>query len=137
MSEVVGAFLRAERLQEFSYSFPCCFDGSLVRLSDERLELGEHHLDGIEVWTVWRQEKEMCADIPDRVSGRLSFVAPEIVEDDDIASLQSWDQALPDPCGKGDAVDGAIEDEGGQRCCRGAGRPETSASSNDHEGLLR
>lgn len=113
MSEVVGALLGAERLEEFSYSSPCCFYGSLIRLSDERLELGEHHLDGIEVWTVWRQEKEMRADIPDRVSGRFSFVAPEVVEDDDIASLQSWDQALLNPCGKGDAIDGAIEDEGG------------------------
>ncbi len=32
----------------------------------------------------------MCADISDRVSGSFSFVAPEIVEDDDIASLESW-----------------------------------------------
>ncbi len=43
----------------------------------------------------------MCADISDRVSGLFSFVAPEIVEDDDIASLQRWDQALLDPCRKG------------------------------------
>lgn len=55
----------------------------------------------------------MCADISDRVSGWFSFVAPEIVEDDDIASLQSWDQALLDPCGKSGTIDGAIEDEGG------------------------
>ena len=57
MSEVAGALLRAESFQEFSYSSPCCFDGSLVCLSDECLELGEHHLDGIGIGAVWRQEK--------------------------------------------------------------------------------
>jgi len=113
MSDVVGTLLRAERLQEFTYSSPCCFHGSFVRLSDERLELGEHHLDGIEVWTVWRQEEEVRADITDRIAGRLSFVTSQIVEDDDIASLQRWHQALLDPCCEGDAIDGAIKDEGG------------------------
>lgn len=55
----------------------------------------------------------MRADIPDRIAGRFSFVAPQIVEGNDIAGLQSWHQALPDPCGKGDAIDRAIKDEGG------------------------
>ena len=45
--------------------------------------------------------------------GLLSFVASQIVKDDDIAGLQSWHQALLDPCGKGDAIDGTVEDEGG------------------------
>lgn len=113
MSEVVGALLGAESLQEFSDASPCCFDGSFIRLSDECLEFCEHHLDWIEVGTVWRQEEEVRADIPDRISGGFSFVASQIVEDDDIAGFQSWHQALPDPCCKGDAIDGAIEDEGG------------------------
>lgn len=113
MSEVVGALLGAESLQEFTDASPRCFDGSFVCLSDECLELGEHHLDGIEVGAVWRQEKEVCADIPDRIAGRLSFVTSQIVEDNDIAGLQSWHQALLDPCGKGNAIDGPIEDEGG------------------------
>ena len=59
------------------------------------------------------RKNEVCTDIPDRIAGRLSFVTSQIVEDDDIATLESWHQALPDPCGKGDAIDGAIEDEGG------------------------
>ncbi len=105
--------MRRERLKELSDAFPCCFDGSFVGLSDKCLELGEHHLDRIEVWTVGRQEEETCTDLPDRIAGQLSLVACQIVEDDDIAGLEGGDQTLSNPRGKGDAVDGAIEDEGG------------------------
>lgn len=108
MFEVVGAFLGAESLQEFSDAFPCCFDGSFVRLCDECLELGEHHLDGIEVGTVWRQEEEVWTDIPDHISGQFSFADSQIVENNNIADSQGWHQALLDPCGKGDAIDGTI-----------------------------
>ncbi len=113
MSEVVGALLGTERLQEFSNASPCCFNGSFVCLSDECLELCEHHLDGIEVRAVGRQEEEMCTDISDRIAGRLSLVASQIVEDDDVTGFECRDQTLPNPCGKSDAIDGTIEDEGG------------------------
>lgn len=113
MSEVVGALLGTERLQEFSNASPCCFDGSFVCLSNECLELCEHHLDGIEVGAVGRQEEEMSTDVSDRIAGRLSLVASEIIEDDDVAGFECRDQTLPNPCGKSDAIDGTIEDERG------------------------
>ncbi len=113
MSEVVGALLGTERLQEFSNASPCCFDGSFVCLSDECLELCEHHLDGIEVGAVGRQEEEMCTDVSDRIAGRLSLVASEIIEDDDVTGFECRDQTLPNPRGKSDAIDGTIEDERG------------------------
>lgn len=113
MSEVVGALLGTERLQELSNASPCCFDGSFVCLSDECLELCEHHLDGIEVGAVGGQEEEMCTDVSDRITGRLSLVTSQIIEDDDVPGFECRDQTLPNPCGKSDAVDGTIEDEGG------------------------
>lgn len=62
MSEIVGAFLGSEGLQEFSDVAPCYFTGSLVCPSDGCLQLCEHHLDGIEIWAVVRQEEELRAD---------------------------------------------------------------------------
>lgn len=54
----------------------------------------------------------MCADIADRITGWFSFVASQIVQDDDVAGFQGWNQALLNPCGKSDAVDGTVEHEG-------------------------
>lgn len=54
----------------------------------------------------------MRTHLPDRIAGLLSFVASQIIEDDDVAGFEGRDQALANPCGKSDAVDGAIKDEG-------------------------
>ena len=135
MSEISGRLLRGEELEELSDASPCCFDGSFVRLPDERLELCEHHLDGIEVWAVGRQEEEMRTDIANCIACRLSFMASQIVEDDDVTGLECRDQTLLAPCGKSDAIDGTVEYEG----CHVAvavSRPGRSASSNDHWGTV-
>lgn len=95
MPKVVEGLSEAESLQEFSDASPCCFHGSFVLISDECFKFCEHHLDGIEVATVGRQEEEVRADIPDRISAssplwlprfsrmtyrRLSDLAPGIAE---------------------------------------------------------
>lgn len=54
----------------------------------------------------------MRADIAHGVTGLSAFVASQIVEDDDIADFEGWDEALLDPCGERDPVDRAIEHEG-------------------------
>lgn len=112
MPEIVGALLRTEGLQEFSNSSPCCFDAPFFRLSDKGFELCEHHLNGIEIGAVGRQEEEMRANIPDRITGMLAFMTSQIVENDDIATFQSGHQTLADPCGEGDTVDGTVEHKG-------------------------
>ena len=61
VSDECGSFVRWECVQEGSNPSPCFLDGSCLGLADESLELGEHHLDRVEIGTVWRQEEEMCA----------------------------------------------------------------------------
>ncbi|PII39096.1 hypothetical protein T190_11515 [Sinorhizobium meliloti CCBAU 01290] len=50
----------------------------------------------------------MGAGIADGVARRLALVAAEIVEDDDIAGIEGWCQALLDQGGEGNAADRAI-----------------------------
>lgn len=75
-------------------------------------EFGEHHPDRIEIGAVRRQEEQMGAGIADGSARRLALVAAEIAEDDDIAGIEGWCQALLDPGGEGNSVDRAIEHEG-------------------------
>ena len=62
MPDVCGAFLLREGIEEGSDTAPCFFYGSGLGLSDEGLELREHHLDRIEVGTVRRQEEGRTGD---------------------------------------------------------------------------
>jgi hypothetical protein len=62
-----------------------------------------------------RQEEEVRTDIPDRIASRLSFVASKIVEDDDTTGFEGRDQALPNRCGKSDAINGRQQDHGRAR----------------------
>lgn len=54
----------------------------------------------------------MGAGITDSVARRLALVAVEIIENDDIAGVEGWCQALLYPTGEGNAVDRPIEHEG-------------------------
>lgn len=111
MAKVVGAFLGAERIQERTDPFPCVLDRSLFGLSGERLQLCEHHFDGIEVRTVGRKEEQTRTDRADGVSNRASFVTAQIIENDDIARGEGRRQEASCPQGEGLAIDGAVEDE--------------------------
>jgi len=113
MTDVCGAFVWLEAIEQGSDASPGGFDGSLVGFSDEGLELGEHHLDWIEVRTVWRQEQEARTDVTDGLAGFLSLVASQIVEDDDIALGEGGNQGLLDPGREGGAVDRSVQDQGG------------------------
>lgn len=97
--------MRAEGFEEFADAPPCRVDAALVGFAQQGLEFGEHHLDRIEIGAVRRQEEQMGAGIADGVARRLALVAAEIVEDDDIAAIEGWCQALLDPGGEGNAVD--------------------------------
>ncbi len=112
MAKICGALLGRECVQEFSDPSPCGFDGSFLGVSDERFEFGEHHLDGVEVGAVGRQEKQMGADLADGLAGGLSFVASQVVENDHVTGFQGRRQGLLDPGGEGRPVDGAVEHEG-------------------------
>ena len=80
-SEEVAAVVVAEEVDEFANGDPETLDGSLSRFTQERLELGEGVLDGIEVGTVGREVEEMGASRFDQLAtlgplwpGRLSMI---------------------------------------------------------------
>ena len=79
MAEVSRAFLRGE----------CCeggCDGAAQGVgasggcaSDERLEFGEYHLDGVEVGRIGGQEAQLCAARLDYGAGLRVLVDAEVV----------------------------------------------------------
>ena len=58
------------------------------------------------------REHQAGSDIPDRLAHRLSFVGSEIVEDDDVARLQSRHEELIDIGAETLAVDGSVKQAG-------------------------
>lgn len=112
MAQICAALLGRECVQQFSDPSPCGFDGSFLGFSDEGFEFGEHHLDGIEIGAIRRQEEQMGPGLADGLAGGLSFVASQIIEDNDVTGLQGWCQGLLHPGGEGRSIDGAIEDQG-------------------------
>src|ERR1700753_4245849 len=89
---------------------PSILDGSLLSLSHPMLDLGERLLDGIEVRRIFWQEPQPCAGSLDGVADRPGFVGAEIVENDDVAGLEGWDQLLAHIGAKALAVDRAVKD---------------------------
>ena len=112
MADVAGALLGWEEVEQGSDFAPSLFYGARVGFSKQRLKLGEHHFDGVQVGAVRWQEKEMSAGGPDCSANARIFVTSEIVEHDDIARLEVGYETLLDPCGEGCRIDRTIEDAG-------------------------
>jgi len=124
MPEVVGAFGGRELFEHLADAMPDGGDGSLTGLAQQRLELGEHHLDGVQVWAVWRQEQQVRTSLADGAANRRAFVAAQIVENHDIARLQRGHKELLYPGKEGDGVDGAVQHAGCLNAIRAQGRQE-------------
>ena len=107
------ALIWRECVEEVSYSPPCGFYGSFVGLSEQCLEFGEDHFDGVQVGRVRRQEEQMRARVADELAGGLAFVAAEIVGNHDVTGREGRDEALVDPSGEAVAADWPVEHEGG------------------------
>jgi len=73
-------------------------------------QLGKDLFNGVEVWTVRRQEEKPCAGGPDCRPDRIALVAPEIVHDYDVTWPECRQQELFDVTQEARPVDGAIED---------------------------
>ena len=54
-------------------------------------ELGKDLLNWIEIGRIWGQEEQPCADRADGLADGFSFVAAQIIHDDDIAGFQCRD----------------------------------------------
>ena len=73
------------------------------------LELGKNLLDRVEIGAIGREKEEPCTDGPDRGADGLTFVAAEIVENDDVPWLQRGDEDLLDIEAEQLAVDRTID----------------------------
>ena len=62
VSDVSGAFGLGEVLEEISDAMPDVCDGPFAGFAQQGLELGEDHLDRVQVWAVGRQEEQLGAD---------------------------------------------------------------------------
>lgn len=72
-------------------------------------EFGKDLFDGVEVWTVGRQEQQPGSSAADSLSHSGPFVAAQIVHDDDISGGERRYQALLDIIGEDLAVDWLVE----------------------------
>jgi hypothetical protein len=102
--------VRCEAIEQGADALPGCFDSSLGGFSEQRFQLGEHLLDGIEIGTIGRQEEKVRAGRTDGPAHGVALVAAEIVHDDDVAGLERGHQELLDIGFEAFAVDRSVKD---------------------------
>lgn len=83
--------------------------GPLSGFAHQVLEFCKDLLDWIEIGAVGRQEQQPGASATDRLADGGSFVAAQIVHDDDIAGRERGYQALFDIVGEALTVDRLVE----------------------------
>ena len=96
MSEVVCAFLWSEGVEDFSNAVPEVVPGSFCGFAQQGLEFGEGHLDGVEVWRVWRQVEQGCVSGLDQGADTLKLVGWQVIHHHDVARRKGWNQHLFD-----------------------------------------
>lgn len=111
--------MRLEVWQHVTDGVPEALDRPLRRFAQERLELCEGILDGVEVRTVGRKVLELSSCHRDELANARALVAREIVHDNDIAGAQFWAEDLLDIGLEGLTVDGAVEYEGRDEASQG------------------
>jgi len=107
--EVVRTFFGSEAIEDCADSAPEGFAGSGRRVAHPVSGLGEGLFDGVQIRTLWRQEQKVSPGRADRLSGRLAFVAAEVVDHDHIARSQDRHQNAFDTGAEDVAVHRAIE----------------------------
>ncbi|MET4360263.1 hypothetical protein ABIB06_000837 [Bradyrhizobium sp. LB8.2] len=91
---------------------PSVLDGALLSLPHPMLDLGEGLFDRVEVGGVWRQVPEPGASGLDHLPDSFRLVASKIVENDDIALAQGWQEKVLNIGAEAFAVDRPVEDAG-------------------------
>ena len=107
------AFAGFEVCDEVADGSPSVLGIGLLGYAHPMLDLCEGLLDRIEIGGVFRQEPQASSDSPEHGGDRLSLVAAEVVENDDVAGPQGRDQDLLDIGSEAFTIDRAIEDTGG------------------------
>ena len=103
--------LGCEAFEELAYALQGGGDKTFVGLPEQHLQFGEDYFDRIKVWAGGRQEHRMGTYGAYRARYALDFMATKVVEHDDIARPQCWDQELVDPGVKQHDVDRSIQDQ--------------------------
>ena len=115
MVDVALTFVRAEAIHQRSDGIPECFNGACLGRAQQRLELGKHLLDRIEVRAVGRQVLHLRSHALDGLADAHDLVRTQVVHHHDVAVAQLWRQELLDPGAKRPAVDGPVEHQRGEQ----------------------
>src|SRR5271156_3916445 len=83
-TEVVGAFVLGEAIEQLADAVPQAVSSSFWGLAEQRLELGEGHLDRVHIGRVGRQQKELRALLLDGGAHGGDLVGRQIVQRDDV-----------------------------------------------------
>src|SRR5665811_2107860 len=83
-------------------------DGALGEFSQRAFQLGDRHLDGVEVRAVGRQVSDRAVFPGQDFRHCRAFVSLEIVEQDDVALLQSRQEMVLEPGFEGLGVHGVV-----------------------------
>lgn len=79
--------------------------------TNQGFELGEHHLNGIEIWAVRRQEEERAPTLLNQLLHTGPMMRGEIVEHDHLPWGQGWTQHFADVPLENSAVYGTLNNE--------------------------
>ena len=96
MGEIVGAFCGREFGEDLPDSVADGVPGSFACGSEQDLDFGEGHLDGVQVGRIGRQVKQTGAAVCDRLAHALYLVAGKVVGDDDIAFAEGRGEHVAD-----------------------------------------
>jgi len=111
--EVAPTFLMRIEVTDGADGFPEFLNGACAGASEMGLELGEGHLDGVEVGAVGGQKKEPGSFFFEDGFGLFAFVAGQVVEDDDVARSQGGGKLSLDIGFEENLVHGALDGPGG------------------------
>src|ERR1039458_1582886 len=94
MPEIICALLWAEGWDEGADSVPKATNGSLGGFAQKGFELGEGHLDRVEVGRIERQVTQRRAGCFDGFAHTGDTMGFEVVENHDVTTLEGGNQAL-------------------------------------------
>jgi hypothetical protein len=110
VGEVVGAFSCWDCREKVDEGVIDCLLGTFGGLAQAVFELGEEHLDRVEVRRVLGQEEELGTGGPESLTDGAAPMGSEIVHDDDVAWSQGRDEDLVDVLAEGLAIDRALDE---------------------------
>ena len=96
MPEIIGAFVGLDSFEDAAGFPPELFPVPHLCFPQPVLELGEHLLDRVGVGTARREELQFGADVFDRLSHGVAFVAARVVHDDDVSGPERGSRILLD-----------------------------------------